>query len=334
MSNQLLEIFVLSHDRQEETIRAVKALKVIDFGIDVQITVSDNPSHISKTVRGLPSDVKHIVHDPGISATEHYERVEALASGDWVLITHDDDEMLPALGRIFKAHYRNSSVGLITGLSRIMNQSQVETVNDGYQSRLETAKLLDKEPAIRFDLWKHLFEVGTLFPASALLMRTGVLKGLSQRDKNTELAGDLELSLEIAYKTGVVFEGREPVMNYYIHGGNSVLTSEAAGGLLLDTCITRIAFLLKYPETLLELNSEKLPRAILVSKILARAFSLRERYELLEKYLQRMRYIEPDFLPKISHLPVRLFILAPLVRFLMWRKLGYKFKFTKSVERL
>ena len=71
-----IEIVVMSHDRQVETLRAVAAIKKIDFGVPTTIVVSDNPSTERNIVQGLPADVKHIVRSPCVSSNEHLSLID------------------------------------------------------------------------------------------------------------------------------------------------------------------------------------------------------------------------------------------------------------------
>ena len=318
-----LEIVVMAHDRQAEVLRAVRALKEIDFGVPTYITVSDNPSSKEFILTGLPNDVKHVIRNPCMTANEHARTIWGEFECEWTLLTHDDDELLPALGQVFRQFSRNPGVSLITGLSEIIN-SQGETIRDaGYESRLIAADLFQKLSEDRLDLAQRLFDLGSLFPASAIIMRGDHKIDFANWNTDFELAGDLAHSMYAAQQGAVVFEGREPVMKYHIHGGNSVLTSGAAGGLMADFAVTRLHFLIENPDWVTQTRKISLTKSAIIGRVLAKAFHLEKRYSNVAKYVREANRITNNAAAyPICLIPIPLGLFKPLVRFLMWRRLG------------
>lgn len=320
-----LEIVVMAHDRQMETLRAVKALKGIDFGMETYITVSDNPSSKDSIVMNLPGDVKHLIRAHPLTANEHLKVIWSEFQCEWILLTHDDDELLPALGNLFREHSSDPDVSVITGLSEIVNHDGESIRDAGYENRLRAADLFGKKSEKRLDLAQHLFDLGSLFPASAIIMRGGHHIDFANWNTDFELAGDLAHSIYAAQQGAVTFEGREPVMKYHIHGGNSVFTSGAAGGLMADFTVTRLNFLIENPEWANASRKMRLTKSAIVGRILAKAFHLNQRYQNVSRYLSKANKVTQNGAAfRIALIPIPLLFLKPLVRFLMWRRLGVR----------
>ena len=319
-----LEIVVMAHDRQEETLRAVRALKAIDFGIPTRIVVSDNASNVDNVVVGLPPDVDHIIRTPCVSPNEHLMLIWKEFTFEWTLVTHDDDEMLPAFGEFFRQNREKSEVTVITGLSRIISQDGLEISDQGYENRLKKAGLFGNITQSTAELHNYLFDFGSLFPASAIIIRNGAID-FSTWNNNYALAADVAHSMKASLSGHVCFQGETPIMNYYLHGNNSVYSSSAAGGLMADFCITRFDFLTRYPEWASRERMKRLTKATLVARILAKSFHLDERYFNVAKYAREAnRKSNNQAVNPIALIPLPLGILKPIVRFLMWRRLGVR----------
>ena len=317
-----LSVIIMAHERQPETLRAVDAILKVDFGCDTQIVVSDNPNTPDKAITDLPKSVLHKIRNPSGTSTWHANQILKELDHEWTLLTHDDDEMLPHLGDLFRAHCKNPQTMVITGKSKIIVNG-IETEDIGYQNRLNTAGLIQDYPTIRSDLFNSLYDIGSLFPASAMIVRTKHLLKNSSINPDYDLAGDLAYSMALALDSHVVFDGANFVMNYHIHGGNSVFSINAAGGLMSDFTIVRLNESVKNNIEITPSRLRMISRAILVSRILSKAFHLDYRYKNVKKYA--LIFNEHFKTRRISWywlLPVPLGPLKIVVRRLMWKRLG------------
>lgn len=317
-----ISIVIMAHDRQDETLRAVQALFKVDFGCPTEIVVSDNPSVPDKIIRNLPDSVIHKVRNPSGDGVWHANQILSEVDHEWTLLTHDDDEMLPSLGALFRKWSSVSDVDMITGKSRIV-VNNLESLDDGYLDRLSKADLLKAPTKPRRDLFDALFDLGPLFPASAMIVRTSHLLQKSAINPDFNLAGDLAHSMLIAKDAGVIFDGSNFVMTYHIHGNNSVFSVDAAGGLMSDFTIVRLSESVNHK---IEINSSRikmLVRAVFVSRILAKAFHLDSRYSNVKKYATAFnRQFAPTKISWIWLIPIPLGPMKIIVRRLMWKRLG------------
>jgi hypothetical protein len=312
----------MAHERQEETLRAVKAILQVDFGCHTEIVVSDNASSQESLIKNLPPKILHRVRNPPGDSLWHANQILEEADHEWTLLTHDDDEILPQLGTLFQKHYSDPETVMITGKSRII-VSGVETTDLGYISRLEAAQLVGSPPAERTDLLDALFDIGPLFPASAMIVRTEFLRTCSRINPDYDLASDLALSMALANNVKVVFDGGNFVMNYHIHGGNSVFSKEAAGGLMADFTIVRLGEAVNNNLKITKKRRSMLIKGVIISRILSKAFHLEARYSNVRTYVGEFNKKFPESKIKFIYLlPIPLGPLKPIVRRLMWKRLG------------
>jgi hypothetical protein len=172
-------------------------------------------------------------------------------------------------------------------------------------------------------LSSQLFDLGTLFPASAMIIRTSLLKSLGPLDERFELTVDFGLSILISHNHGVVFEGIEPVMNYNLHKSNSVFTDDAAGGITPDFTVTRILLLDRFKELYTEPRMTKLLQHVVKSRILISAFGLTQRRKLLNQTIRESTLLRKNILKySLMNIPINLGPIAPYVRRKMRKRLG------------
>jgi hypothetical protein len=319
-----ISIVIMAHERQMETIRAVNAILRVDFGCDTEIVVSDNASNLNNSIKNLPAAVVHKIRNPPGNSLWHWNQILQELDHEWTLVTHDDDEILPRLGDLFQRYSSDPDVVMITGKSKIL-VNDTESQDPGYLNRLEKAHLIDTEPVIRTDLFDSLFDIGPLFPASAMIVRTSYLKSRSTINPDFDLASDLAFSMAIAKDSKVVFDGGSHVMNYHIHGGNSVFTTRAAGGLMADFTIVRLSEAVRNKIVITKIRRKKLLKSILVSRVLSKAFHLDERYSNIVAYAEEFNRTFPEKrFNRLILLPLPLGPLKIIVRRLMWKRLGVK----------
>jgi hypothetical protein len=318
-----IEIVIMCRERPVETMRAIKALRNVDFGKKLKIIVSDNPSKREEALSNIPDDITHIVRDPSGSWNWHFNTIVSELEFEWCLITHDDDEILPVLGEIFKTYKDDPQVSVITGLSQIVDHKAGPIFDQGYDNRIDSAGLRCSAGPVFTNLSGPLYDLGTLFPASAMIIRSSLLKSLAPLDSRFELTADFALSILISHNNGVVFEGSQPVMNYNLHNNNSVFTDDAAGGIMADFTVSRILLLDKFNELYTESRMTMLLKAVVVSKVLISAFGLSRRNKLLKATIKSSQSLKKSrFKYFLMHFPIHLGPLAPFVRNKMRARLG------------
>jgi hypothetical protein len=156
-----------------------------------------------------------------------------------------------------------------------------------------------------------------------MIVRTEHLLKNASINPDYDLAGDLAHSMALSRNAKVVFDGSAHVMNYHIHGGNSVFSVNAAGGLMSDFSIVRLDEAVKHQIEITDSRLKMLSKAVLVSRILSKAFHLNSRYKNVRNYaLAFNKNANGKRLSWIWLLPIPLGPLKLIVRRLMWKRLG------------
>jgi hypothetical protein len=280
-----LEIIIMSHERPEFLQRALAALEMVDFGSRPKITISDNPSKISSRVpREIVRNYNYVLRD-GLGATSHLNKIISEVKSEWTLITHDDDEILPQLGDLFREYSSNPKIGMITGRSLIIDSTGNQIISNAYESRLRKSNLNNFHSHIKSDVFWHLFDLGSLFPASAMIIRREVYQEIQEVNLDVNLASDYSLSLKIAKNHNIVFEGINPVMKYWLHGKNSVYSNEAMSSLKSELTIARLVELANSDFKLSLKRNLALSKQIFESTILLNTYGEYEKISILNRYI-------------------------------------------------
>lgn len=319
--NSGLDVYIASRDRPGETLRAIRALQLVDFGVSTRIIVSDNASSPEMVLSNLPEGVLHCIRE-SCDAQTHFNQIVSELNSEWVLITHDDDEILPALGELFKIARMDSEVNIISGRGRIIDRNGTEVIDQHYESRLRRANLLGDGSVSINNFDQLLFDFGTLFPASAIILKSSLVMEGYELNPDTNYAGDLEYAFSISRGSTVRFRGSEPIMNYHLHGGNSVFNSELPFVLPSQTLICRISELLVNPSLFNSSRLIRLKRDLLRAAILAYESGEVEQFTTLMKYVNEF---EKSREVRISSFFVRLLFKI--------RELGFPLRFILRSRR-
>lgn len=248
--NSGLRIVVMARDRHEELHRALSSIKKLNFDCKVEVIVSDNPSN-QGFAKNLPNWVIHKKRIGDLTLHEHMKVIFQESELEWTLITHDDDILLPELGRLFSQNRDNVSIVAITGKSKIVFDqldASLEFLEQDYESRIVGANFNANKVFHPSELINALFYFGTLFPASAIIVRSEVLRGFVDLDIRTGMAWDFELAMRLSELGDIYFNGLIPVMEYRIHGANSVSGKALSLTLPADALIVRMNAIKKFRE--------------------------------------------------------------------------------------
>ena len=289
-----LNIIVMARERPIETSRAIRAISKIDFGCDVNIIVSDNPSTPEKALSNLPKEIKHKIRVPSGDTYWHFKTIISESKTGWILITHDDDELLPELGEYFKEYSWDPTVSVITGRSNIVRSDGRRIHSKSYEKRLRKSGLLSRSSIAHTDLELKLFRFGSLFPASAIIVRSEVLIKMLEMNIEVGLAYDMAYSMRVSKGSIVMFQGDTAIMNYYLHGGNSVFSEEAIGGLHADLAICRLDAInsgLLNPSFRDYLG---LMTRVFKARLISSAFNNKDKVKVLDKYVNAALNSRPN----------------------------------------
>jgi hypothetical protein len=174
-----IEIIVMTRDRPEYLERAVKAINNIDFGLGAHFIISNN-SEISLPIT-VPETGNWSVRNREESLTfqEHFEKVLEEVTHEWVCITHDDDELLPHFGKLFRQFSNNKNIRFISGLTEISNREFDPTANIGYQNRILKSGLTKRLEYECSEFLNLELRHGSLLPFSAIAIRSSYIEKIN-----------------------------------------------------------------------------------------------------------------------------------------------------------
>lgn len=206
-------------DIVERAIRSVVAQTYRDWEL---IVVDDSPEdyeyrlEIKKMVNRYANDYQVVYHANPKSSGACFSRNVGLemARGEFIAYLDDDDEWMP---------------------SKLERQTEAMNNADGHVALVycpyysideETGqKKAVKKPMRSGMLYEYLLEVGNIFGGMSMpLMRTACVKDVGGFDILMQSAQDIDLWLRLAKKYPVIYLD-EPLVNYYIHGGDQISTN-------------------------------------------------------------------------------------------------------------
>lgn len=206
-------------DIVERAIRSVVAQTYRDWEL---IVVDDSPEdyeyrlEIKKMVNRYANDYQVVYHANPKSSGACFSRNVGLemARGEFIAYLDDDDEWVP---------------------SKLERQTEAMNSADGHVALVycpyysideETGqKKAVKKPMRSGMLYEYLLEVGNIFGGMSMpLMRTACVKDVGGFDILMQSAQDIDLWLRLAKKYPVIYLD-EPLVNYYIHGGDQISTN-------------------------------------------------------------------------------------------------------------
>jgi hypothetical protein len=316
--NPGIDVFIASRDRPVETLRAIQAIKRIDFGVKTRIIVSDNASSQLTVLTDLPPGVIHIIRTP-CDAAEHFNLILGEFNSAWVLMTHDDDTLLPALGDVFREALQNPDIDVVSGRSELVNEDGDVFIDANYSQRLSRAGLVaGTEPILLSNFEELLFDYGTLFPASAIIFKATSFPNGLQVNLDVGYADDFERSFLLAKDSVILFSGSTPVMRYNLHGGNSVFNSKLPFILPSEGLICRISFVLRNPEIISINRLHRLKSDFRRAILLAYEVGEFEKISMLMNYVRKFES-EFDFMlqTRFSRLLISSQPFASLPRFFL-----------------
>ena len=115
-----LEIVILTRDRNFYLDKAIKSIELIKFDLPTKFVISNNSMSKSNYSFGNHWEVRN--RNTNMTFNEHFTTVLSEVKSSWVLITHDDDQLLPNFGTLFNQYYRDQNIRFISGISEIENK--------------------------------------------------------------------------------------------------------------------------------------------------------------------------------------------------------------------
>jgi hypothetical protein len=219
-----LEIVIMTRDRNDYLLRAIRAIDRIDFGRCVHKVVSDNYQNIPVSPLMIGTNWILRTRSQELSAIDHFQSIIKNSSSKWLLVTHDDDELTEDFGLFFQRHSMNENVRVISGITENLDHRGEKILDLGYILRLKKSRVLGKEIFSSNDFLKMQFRVGSIFPFSGIIFQRSLLdvakiENLSEYGYAIDYYFALLLCLEPSRLPNLIsYNTSAPVLRYYRHG--------------------------------------------------------------------------------------------------------------------
>jgi glycosyltransferase involved in cell wall biosynthesis len=220
MTTELLQIYILSRDREEYLRIALNsALDQEPCAWNVEVIVSDNS--ITDAVRQMMirefPQVKYVRRDPPMDSADHFKKVISEASADFVVLFHDDDILMPSYCRVVQAKFAEQpGLSAVGTNAYIVNKSRVtkRLMNSHKQDKIieNVGWLLNQY------IPRPVVEKG-IAPFPSYCYRRSPLKAEYPSEITAGKYQDVQF---IAHKIryGPILWVKQPLMGYRIHGQN------------------------------------------------------------------------------------------------------------------
>ena len=215
-----IEIVIMARDRPEYLRKAMGAIEKIDFGVPAHLVISNNSATCKPLIDVDETKWEIRNREQNLDLIAHFASIVAESKFEWTCITHDDDELLPHFGKLFRYYNANSEVRFISGLTAIRNLSVDASANVGYQNRIARSGITQELQYSCPDFLLAQFNVGSLLPLSAIAVRTEHLIA----PKNIfRFAFDYYFAMAICSQKvphsskSLIYDSLNPIINYNLH---------------------------------------------------------------------------------------------------------------------
>jgi hypothetical protein len=215
-----IEIIIMTRDRPEYLKRAVQAINNIEFGPGAQLVISNNSA--KGAAIEVPKEGNWSVRNRNYPLTihEHFGKIISEVTHEWVCITHDDDELLPHFGELFLKFFKDNQIRIISGLTEIKNSEFDPRATAGYQKRIQKSGVTKSLEYACSDFLSLQLKYGSLFPFSAIAMRTSYIKKTIEK---FSFAADYFFAMMICEDNftreanKLIYDSLNPVIKYQLH---------------------------------------------------------------------------------------------------------------------
>jgi hypothetical protein len=215
-----IEIVIMARDRPEYLRKAMDAIEKIDFGIPTHLVISNNSATCAPLFDVDETKWEIRNRHQNLDPHTHYAYIVAESKFEWSCITHDDDELLPHFGKLFRCYHAIPEVRFISGSTAIRNLRIDPSASVGYQNRIARSGITKELSYSCADFLLAQFNVGSLLPLSAIAVRTEYLIA----PKNIfRFAFDYYFAMAIAHRkqdethNSLIYDSLNPVINYNLH---------------------------------------------------------------------------------------------------------------------
>ena len=237
-----VQVFVLAHNRPQllrETLFSILSQECSEF----ELVVSDNSTNddvqslIASEFEGKLAYRRRI---PSLSPIRHFQKILEEANGDYVVLFHDDDRMLPGfvpVMRDFLEQFRNYSAAASNAYLHIEDRSTKRMFYPGAMTVHEIKS--------GTEMAHHYLDMGIFrMPFPGYMYRTAMIRGIFMDKSEGGKHSDVSFLIKVATVAPVAWLG-QPLFEYRIHRGNDSWSEDVSARLSLLRYIYRTTLISK-----------------------------------------------------------------------------------------
>ena len=231
-----VQVFVLAHNRPKllrDTLHSILSQDCKEFELIVSDNSTDNAVE-DLIVAEFSNTLQYRKCNPPLSPIFHFQKVLQEASGDYLVLFHDDDLMLPSfvsVMRDFLEQFKNFAGAASNAYLRI---NDISTKRDFYPGAEDVREIKNGT-----DMAYHYLDMGRFrMPFSGYMYRTGMIRGITMCDKEGGKHADVSFLTKVAAVAPVAWLG-QPLFQYRVHRGNDSWSENVTARLSLLRFIYR-----------------------------------------------------------------------------------------------
>ena len=231
-----VQVFVLAHNRPQmlrDTLHSILSQDCKEF----ELIVSDNSTNdeVQALIAGkFANNLLYRRRNPPLSPIDHFQKLLEEANGDYIVLFHDDDLMLPSFVRVmrdFLDQFKTYSAAASNAYLHINNISFKRTFYPG----AEDIRVIMNGT----DMAYHYLDLGHFrMPFPGYMYRTAMLRGITMNNKEGGKHADASFLTKVAWSAPVAWLG-QPLFRYRIHRGNDSWSENVTARLSLLRFIYR-----------------------------------------------------------------------------------------------
>lgn len=231
-----VQVFVLAHNRPQmlrETLLSILSQDCEEF----ELIVSDNSTNDAVQELIASEFANSLVYrrrNPPLSPIGHFQKLLEEANGDYIVLFHDDDLMLPSFVRVmrdFLDQFTNYSAAASNAYLRINDISTKRTFYPGAADIREIKS--------GTEMAHHYLDMSHFrMPFPGYMYRTAMIRGINMDKKEGGKHADVSFLTKVAAVAPVAWLG-QPLFQYRIHRGNDSWSEDVPARLSLLRFIYR-----------------------------------------------------------------------------------------------
>ena len=217
-----IEFVILCRNRADYLRLALKSI-MSDNLEQVSLKISDNSdnSDVRELVRKEFRCIDYIKRNPTLNALDHFRSVIEEASAEYIVMFHDDDEVIPGYIDALCGALDNNAKAAAAGCNAYITRKLIRTTNTFMPETAERCKIIRSANELAVSYLRAFTGYHAPFPS--YMYRTALLKGKLLVAEDGGKHSDVSFLMKIV-EDGELIWLTKPFIYYRVHGANASST--------------------------------------------------------------------------------------------------------------